>query len=421
MNTPNHQQVRSDLLKIFQTAIKAVHGRRVVTEALQHGEALPECGLVAIGKAAQAMTEGALDVLGDRIVSGLVISKRGHLDLDVLGKHGLQGVEAGHPTPDEGSLEAGKALLAYLESLPQEQPLLFLISGGASSLVELLPEGVDLAQLQRANEWLLASGLDIVRINQVRKAISRIKGGGLLNFTGNHQLRVLAISDVPKDDPKVIGSGLLTPDPDTASVVEKLDLPIWLVAMLDLKKPVVENSPAIEIVASRMIAMEAAAEEAGSLGYRVQLNRALISGEVENVGRRMAFEFADSEPGVTIWGGEPTVCLPRSPGRGGRNQHLALSVAQVIEGSDDLYFLSGGSDGTDGPGDDAGALVDGATLGRARRDGFDPVESLARADSGSLLDAACDLINTGPTGTNVMDLMIGLRIGKQAVSEDYGF
>jgi len=121
-------------------------------------------------------------------------------------------------------------------------------------------------------------------------------------------------------------------------------------------------------------------------------------------------ELLDAFPGVCIWGGEPSVQLPEHPGRGGRNQHLALSAATVIEGRDDIFFLSGGTDGTDGPGEDAGALVDGGTLGRVRRAGYEAQDALDRADAGSLLEASGDLVHTGPTGTNVMDLMIGIRI-----------
>jgi hydroxypyruvate reductase len=172
-------------------------------------------------------------------------------------------------------------------------------------------------------------------------------------------------------------------------------------------------------MASLRDAREAAAEEARHLGYRVHLNHALISADAANSGRRLALELLDSWPGVYVWGGEPSVELPSAPGRGGRNQHLALSAATVIEGRDDICFLSAGTDGTDGPGEDAGALVDGGTLGRARRAGFEAVDCLARADSGELLQASGDLIHTGPTGTNVMDLMLGLKLENGPAASGY--
>ena len=129
-----------------------------------------------------------------------------------------------------------------------------------------------------------------------------------------------------------------------------------------------------------------------------------------NAGRRLALELTDSNPGIFVWGGEPSVCLPDEPGRGGRNQHLALSAATVMAGHDDVCFLSIGTDGSDGPGEDAGALVDGGTIGRGQREGFEAEQCLKAADSGSFLEASEDLINTGPTGTNVMDLILGMKL-----------
>jgi glycerate 2-kinase len=169
----------------------------------------------------------------------------------------------------------------------------------------------------------------------------------------------------------------------------------------------------VNVIANLRMAREAAAREAEALGYEARVSHAFLSGDAENVGRRLALELQDAWPGVYVWGGEPSVCLPPQPGRGGRNQHLALAAANVIAGRDDIIFLSAGTDGTDGPGEDAGALVDGGTLGRGERDGFKAEACLRSADSGSLLEASGDLINTGPTGTNVMDLIIGLKLGER--------
>jgi hydroxypyruvate reductase len=166
----------------------------------------------------------------------------------------------------------------------------------------------------------------------------------------------------------------------------------------------------ISVVASLADAREAAAAKARELGYAVTLNRAHLGGDVEMLGRRLGYELRDTWPGLYIWGGEPTIRLPEHPGQGGRNQHLALVVATQISGRRDLCFLAAGTDGGDGPGEDAGALVDGGSVGRGSRAlGIDPEICLARADSGRFLEASGDLIQTGPTGTNVMDLMIGLK------------
>lgn len=405
------KKARADLLEIYHAGLKGVAGREAVFRHLDDQQS--DLSLIALGKAAQAMTQGALDRLGGRIVDGLVISKAGHLDVDLLQKRGLEVMESSHPIPDETSLLAGQRLLQYIASLPEERPLLFLISGGASSLVEVLREGVLLEEMSRANDWLLASGLSINAINRVRRSLSQIKGGGLLRFIGHRPVEVLLISDVPKDDPGVIGSGLLVAGSDADIALADLNLPEWLQLLVadGEEQTLPDNSNVtVSIIACLRDAREAAAAKARELGYGVKVSHAHISADAVNAGRRLALELTDSAPGVFVWGGEPSVCLPDAPGRGGRNQHLALSAATVMEGCDDACFLSIGTDGSDGPGEDAGALVDGGTIGRGQREGFDAGQCLEAADSGSFLEASGDLINTGPTGTNVMDLILGMKV-----------
>ncbi|MET0095106.1 MAG: glycerate-2-kinase family protein, partial [Sedimenticola sp.] len=200
---------RADLLEIFEAAVEAVGGRRAVSDHLQAAPLEGEWSLVAVGKAAEAMARGAEEVLGERLLDGLVITKWGHLDPQWLAGSRFQGIESSHPVPDGASLEAGRRMVNYLEELPEERQLLFLISGGTSSLVELLPAGVEGEQLARLNDWLLSSGLSITAINRIRKRISLVKGGGLLRWLGQRRVVGLLISDVPGDDPAVIGSGLL--------------------------------------------------------------------------------------------------------------------------------------------------------------------------------------------------------------------
>lgn len=405
---------RQDLLTIFRGGLARVEGRAVVGDYLQRQPPQAGCSLIAIGKAAQSMAMGAIDILGRRVVDGLVISKAGHLDDDELHRNRLRGLVGGHPIPDEGSLRAGQMLLGYLSSLPPERPLLFLISGGTSSLVEVLTPGVTADDLRRVNQWLLASGLPIHEMNGVRRALSQIKGGGLLGAVGKRPVTLLLISDVPGDDPSVIGSGLLVPTVAPPDTIPGAAWPNWLQALVDggvPKRMTPGCSPQIHIVANLAAAQEGAADTARSLGYPVRINRALIDSAAETAGHRLAMEMLDARPGVSIWGGEPTMRLPDNPGRGGRNQHLALAAAKVICGRDDICFLAAGTDGTDGPGEDAGAVVDGGTLGRGQRAGQDVSRALAGADSGSFLLSSGDLIRTGPTGTNVMDLFIGLRLG----------
>lgn len=403
---------RQDLLAIFQAALNRVEGRRCVRESLKDSQ--NPVSLIALGKAAQSMAEGALDALGDRVLDGLVVSKAGHLDEARLSAAGLTCLEGAHPVPDERSLRAGQALVEFIQSRPKERHLLFLISGGTSGLVELLHAGIDLPMLQRVNQWLLGSGLPIDAMNRVRKSLSRIKGGGLIPFLQERPAQVLLISDVPGDDPGIVGSGLLVADRSPTDDLKDLALPDWLRAMLP---PVSADAAAgasnvqVRIVASLADAREAAADKGRELGYPVSLNRAHLGGDVNIVGQRLAYELGDAWPGLYIWGGEPTVRLPEQPGQGGRNQHLALLVASQIAGRRDVCFLSAGTDGGDGPGEDAGALVDGGTVSRGSRVlGVTPQVCLEKADSGRFLAASGDLIQTGPTGTNVMDLMIGLKL-----------
>jgi hydroxypyruvate reductase len=404
---------RRVLLDVFASALRAVEGRPVVRRALAARPLDGPVWICAIGKAAQAMSLGAHDALGANIVGGLLVTKPGYLDPSAMAGIPIDCRLGGHPMPDEGSLEAGSRLLEAIAELPNRTRLLFLISGGASSLVEVPAAGLQLADLRRMNAWLLASGLAIDAVNRVRKSVSRIKGGGLLTLLAGRPLRLLAISDVPGDDPGVIGSGLLVPELDLAARLADLPLPSWLgdwvACGLAQREPGLASAPEIELVASLETAKAAAAEAARRMGLTVHVHDFPVAGDAALAGRRLARALVDGPSGLHIWGGESTVCLPDSPGRGGRNQHLALAAAIELAGQPDVLLLSAGTDGTDGPTDDAGALVDGETLERARDAGLDASERLDRADSGTVLEASGDLIRTGATGTNVTDLILGWR------------
>jgi len=403
---------RADLLMIYQAALAAVEGERCVARALDNVERSTPLYVVAIGKAAVAMYRGALATLGGQISRALVVTKVGHND-GLLPSDRLQVLEAGHPWPTEASLAAGEALLDFVAAAPAEGQFLFLISGGASSLVEVLPIGVTLADLQRLNGWLLGSGLDIHAMNRVRKALSCIKGGRLAERLAGRSARLLLISDVPGDDPATIGSGLLVPQRVAAG---GLDLPDWITRLLALGSPMPRPAAAcferieIDIVATLDDAKRAAAEQGRALGYEVFEEVSVLDGDAMEVACRLSSELFVAPPGLYIWGGETTVELPAQPGRGGRNQTLALRAALALAGVEDILFLAAGSDGSDGPTDDAGALVDGRTIARGEAAGLRAQRSLIAADAGTFLAASGDLIRTGPTGTNVMDLMLGLRL-----------
>lgn len=410
------QDNRDKLLTVFDAALRAVEGGRCVADYLRrHPRAAGSSHVVAIGKAAATMAEGARSLLGGRLVGGLVITKDGHCG----GLSSVSGswrcLEAGHPQPDVRSLEAGEALLRFLDDLPPEAPLLFLVSGGTSALVEVLPDGVTLSDLAKVNRWLLASGLDIGAVNRVRKQLSAIKAGRLAQSVQRREVCQLLLSDVPGDDPTVIGSGLLVADANAALPLSA-DLPAWLRNLLSrASPPPLPDAPCFarivtEVVGSNREARQAAARAAGVLGWPVEDHGEALRGDAACAGDTLGSELLAAAPGLHIWGGETTVVLPPHPGRGGRNQTLALAAARRIADREGVWLLAAGTDGTDGPTTDAGALVDGGTISRGADAGLEPDECLHRADAGSFLEASGDLVHTGPTGTNVMDLVLGLKL-----------
>ncbi len=410
---PSAEIHRRNLLAILQAALARVNGRGCVQRYLQaHSQTTP-IYLIAIGKAAVAMSRGAIDVLEDGIHDGLVITKHGHEE--VLPWPCLT---AGHPLPDAASLSAGDELLRFISCIPVDGRVLVLLSGGASALVERLPDGVVLEQLQALNHWLLGAGLDIHACNDVRKRVSLIKGGRLASLLSPRSVLCLTISDAPDNDPRVIGSGPLVADSRLSTPSEFVaNAPDFVRELIDKAPPAPGvNDPvfkAIEtvIVATLDDAKHAAAEAATSYGYRTTVEPEFVSGDACAAGTQLARTLCNGESGVVhVWGGETQVVLPPDPGRGGRNQSLALAAAIELAGHGDVFFLAAGTDGTDGPGDDAGALVDGATVVRGKSNTLDAVTALQRADAGSFLQASGDLLRTGPTGTNVMDIMMGLKV-----------
>ena len=398
---------RGRLRHIYRAAVGRVDGRRCVADALQRMAPAPPVVAVAIGKASAAMLQGALDVLGTQVREALMVAKSGY-QRPLPGVHSLQ---AGHPYPDERSVEAGSAVLSMLARAPAEASLLFLISGGASALVECPRPGISLQDLQRVNRWLLGCGMGIHAVNHVRASLSLIKGGRLIRYLGGRRALNWLISDVPGDDPSVIGSGLLMPGLGDRRP-EQACFPRWLVRLMEGATPPPVPSTAVEtlILARPADARSAAAEEGRRLGYTVVEHVELLTGDAETAGRRVVEVLLSCPPALHVWSGETTVTLPQRPGVGGRCQHLALSAAGAMRGRTGLCLLAAGTDGGDGPTEVAGALVDEATAHRGERAGFQLRAALTGADAGSFLRASGDLVVTGPTGTNVMDLMLGLRL-----------
>lgn len=383
---PSQRHPRALLSGWFAEALRAVDGRERVRAALAGAPPVTEGPVVslAIGKAAGRMTLGALDALGPRLGRALVIVPAGCVDAGLRSRPRITVIESAHPLPDARSLDAGAQLLHWVDTLaPREWPL-FLVSGGASSLVEVLREGVTLETLAGLNRALLAGGAAIDAVNAARRELSRLKGGALIGHLRGREGLALFLSDVPGDDPAVIGSGLAGPAPGAGDGIAR------------------------RIIANVDDATRAAGAAACAAGFRVHVGSHRFGGDAETLGMRFAAELATRTSDVRVYGGESTVRLPDAPGRGGRNQHLALAAARALHGTRGLALLAAGTDGIDGPTGDAGALVDGGTWQRILDAGLDPDRCLARADSGVALEAAGDLLHTGATGTNVGDLVIGL-------------
>lgn len=373
-------QRREFLLHLYRAALSAVEGRRRVRAALASDRDETPVSMLAVGKAASAMAMGALDALGARVVRGLVVAPEDGIDHELRALPQVRCVAGDHPVPGGRSLAAGSEAMDFAAATAAGSRVLLLVSGGASSLLEVPAPGVTLERLQRLNEWAHSQAVDILTLNERRASLSLVKAGKMPALFRNCAVEGLMISDVPGDDPAVVGSGLL-------AGVQK----VALVGCLD-------------------DALEAALRAARARGIDAGRATKRLAGEAAAAAREVCHEFAVGNRSLELWGGETVVRLPARPGRGGRCQHFALSAAQQIAGHPELVILAAGSDGRDGASEDAGAIVDGGTLARAREAGFDAAECLEAADSGSLLEASGDLVYTGPTGTNVGDLVMALRL-----------
>jgi hydroxypyruvate reductase len=402
--------MRRAMLDAYAAGVAAVEGERVTADWLHRQPFDAPVSVLALGKAAGAMARGAQRALQQRLVDGLVVTKAGHADVGGLPEARWRIVEAAHPVPDGRSLAAGRTVADFVSALPADRAVLVLVSGGASALVELPVPGVGLDTLARVNAWLLSNGLPIGQMNAVRRRLSQLKGGGLARLLAPRPVTGLLISDVEGDDPAVIGSGPLSPPPDTRLPE---GLPDWLRASLPEAVPtnVADDyaSPRVAVVACLDDALRAAELSLTGAGYAVRRHTTHIDDDLEAVAMAVDRTSGDAPGEVQLWGGEATLVLPEQPGRGGRNQHLALRLAQRIAGPQPAVVLSAGTDGTDGPTEDAGALVDNQTAERGAVEGLSLDAHLRRADAGPYLEQTGDLITTGPTGTNVTDIIMAWR------------
>lgn len=380
--------------------------------------------LLAAGKAAAAMASRAAVILGAALVRGVVVLPHGAPSAALPA--GVDVLRAAHPVPDAGSQAAAERLLAEAAAAESGTLILTLLSGGASALLAAPAEGVSFGDKQAVTAALLASGASIHEVNTVRRTCSRVKGGGLRRVAaGAAGLWTLLLSDVAGDDPVTIASGPTVPNPsradDALAVLARHGLTERVPAITRRLETMRGESARVAarfgaagtpvvVVGSNRTAVEAAAQAARARGYEVDVVAEPIAGDAASAGRALARRLRAGDRRThraLVAGGEPTVRVVPG-GRGGRAQHLALAAATEVQGTS-AVLLAAGTDGIDGPTDAAGACVDGGTVIRAAALGVDVGAVLAATDAHPLLERLQALVRTGPTGTNVTDLVVALR------------
>jgi len=434
-------QLRRDAMAMFNRALKAVDPVEAVKSHVKlEGEdltvnekhySLRDYGHVYViggGKAGASMGSALETILGERITKGIINVKYGHFS--ELKRITLN--EVGHPIPDEKGVSGAEEIIGLLELLGEKDLVICLISGGGSALLPSPVDGISLQDKQEMTNLLLECGATINEINAIRKHISKLKGGGLARLTYPSTLIALMLSDVVGDPLDVIASGPTVPDMSTfgdcMAILKKYRLlertPKSIIDRIqrgirgEIEETPKPGNPIFGktqnvIIGSNIIAVKAAEQEAQQLGYNPLVLSTFIEGETREVARvhaAIAKEILKTNhpterPACIISGGETTVTI-RGKGLGGRNQEFVLASAIDIQGWKDVVVLSGGTDGTDGPTDAAGAIADGDTIRRAQDLDLDAVAYLDNNDSYHFFEKLGDLIITGPTNTNVMDLRL---------------
>jgi glycerate 2-kinase len=438
-------QARKHALAIFQAGVEAVDPARAIKKHIKLRKDRLTVGrktydrshfvrisIIGAGKASAAMARAMEEILGRKLDSGLVITKYGH----AVPLEKVRIIEAGHPVPDETGFGGARKIVQILATTDERDLIFFLISGGGSALLPYPAEGLTLADKQEVTKILLEVGAGIHEINALRKHLSLVKGGRLARMAYPSTLVSLILSDVIGDDLDSIASGPTVPDrstfEDCLNILQRYDIAerIPVAARQIVEKGIrgkIEETPKVGdpafertqnlIIGNNIMAVEAAEKKAAELGYNTLILSSSIAGETRDVAgmhAAIAREIVCSgnpikPPACVLSGGETTVTI-RGKGKGGRNQEFSLAAAQEIDGLGNVVLLSAGTDGTDGPTDAAGAITDGATVARARSLGMDPRRFLYANDSYRFFEALDDLIITGPTHTNVMDLRIILVI-----------
>jgi hydroxypyruvate reductase len=415
---------------IFDAALRAADVEPLVQRALDDVR-LPARGRVLVvgaGKASGAMAAAVEAGLGDRVADGLVAVKDGYR----APTRRIRLLEAGHPVPDARGEHAARQIRALAESAGADDLLLVLVSGGGSALTPAPAPPITLGDKQAMTRLLLAAGANINQLNTVRKHCSLLKGGQLARAAAPARVHALLLSDVIGDPLDVIASGPTAPDVSTFAealgILDRFDLrgraPAAIVQRLEhgargeIPETPKPDDPVFRgvtntVIGNNLLVVDAAAARARALGYTPHVLTRALEGEARAVTGRLVALAREvragrgpvAPPACLIAGGETTVTV-RGGGSGGRCQEWALAAALELDGADGIVALAAGTDGTDGPTAAAGALADGASAGRARAMGHDPAARLAANDSNPALAALGDLVVTGPTNTNLLDLYL---------------
>ncbi len=407
--------LRKDAETIIVDSIREVQPDSAVIRALKETTLNGKIKLVAAGKAAWQMAKAASNYLGERLEQGIVITKYGHVRGELPR---IRCCEAGHPVPDEGSFDAARKALALTENLTKDDTVLFLLSGGGSALFEL--PLIPAEALQDVTRQLLACGADIVEINTLRKRLSAVKGGRFAQHCAPAKVFSIILSDILGDPPDMIASGPTCPDSSTCAdameIVRRYDLSLneETRRLLTVETPKALANARWMITGSVRELCAAAARSCRKLGYEPFFLTDRLCCQAREAGSVMASilrtHAGDGKKLAFLAGGETVVRLTGS-GKGGRNQELALAAAEGISGLSNAALFSVGSDGTDGPTDAAGGFVDGATRQRLLEEGIHIDQVLLNNDAYHALQRTDGLIFTGPTGTNVNDVTVGLVEG----------
>ncbi len=405
-------RLRRDAETIVNESIREVQPDKAVVRALEENPLGGRIRLVAVGKAAWQMAKAAAGFLGDKLERGIVVTKYGHVQGEISG---VECYEGGHPVPDEGSFRGTRKALKLTEGLTSEDTVLFLLSGGGSALFELPlipPE-----ELQDLTRQLLACGADIVEINTLRKRLSAVKGGRFAEHCAPARVFSIILSDILGDPPDMIASGPACPDSSTCEeameIVRRyrLSLSDETRRLLMVETPKSLSNSQWRINGSVLELCAAAARSCERLGYEPVFLTDRLCCQAREAGSMMASilrtHAEDGKKLAFLAGGETVVRLT-GHGKGGRNQELALAAAEGIAGLENAALFSVGSDGTDGPTDAAGGFVDGETCHLLLEQGIHIEQVLQDNDAYHALQRTDGLIFTGPTGTNVNDVAVGL-------------